>query len=61
MVCITNAKLNSSARAEITQCVVWKILSYCKYPTAKQVAVIASKIVNSINGSKDYLGIGHVS
>lgn len=61
MFCISIGQLNSSARHEITQAVVHQMMNHCKYPTSKQIDVIASKIVETIKGSKDCLGVGHVS
>lgn len=61
MAALSVAQLNKSARAEITQAVVCNVLTKCKYPTSKQVAVVAAKVVEKIPGSKDFIGVGHVS
>lgn len=61
MFCISMGQLNSHARAEITQAVVHQMMNHCKYPTSKQIDVVAAKIVESIKGSKDCLGVGYVS
>lgn len=61
MLKIHKGELNSVARREIVQAVTHKMLNNCKYPTAKQIQVVATKIVSNINGTRDALGTGHVS
>lgn len=60
MLAISKGELTSSARREIVQSVASKMLNNCKYPTTDQIDVVASKIVEKIKGSRDYLGTGHV-
>ena len=60
MCCISTGKLTSAARREIVQAVTSKLMNYCKYPTGRQIEVIASKLVERINGAKDALGTGYV-
>lgn len=61
MFCIGHGQLDKHARREIVQATALQILRHCKYPTSKQVQVVASKIVATIPGTKDFLGVGHVS
>lgn len=62
MFAISNGRLDFSSRSEIVQNTVAKMQSYCKYPSSIQKKVVASKIVDMVgSGSKDCLGIGHVS
>lgn len=61
MLKIHKGELNGVARREIVQAVTHKMLNNCKYPTAKQIQVVATKIVTNINGTRDALGTGHVS
>ncbi len=61
MACISKGELNTHARREIIQSVTHKMLNYCKYPSKKQREVVASRIVETINGSRDALGISYVS
>ena len=59
---ISSGNITSSARAEIVQMTVAKMLSYCKYPTAVQYETVARNIVHTIlKGKGDRLGSGHVS
>ena len=61
MVSIGIGNVSSSARAEIVQMTVAKMLSYCKYPTNLQYETVASKIVsNLLKGNGDTFGNGHV-
>ena len=62
MASISSGNITSSARAEIVQMTVAKMLSYCKYPTAVQYETVARNIVTTIlRGKGDRLGSGHVS
>ena len=61
MLCISKGQLTKNARTEIVQSVTHKMLNYCKYPSKDQREIVASKIVRTINGSRDALGVGHVS
>jgi len=62
MVSIGSGNLTSSARSEIVQMTVAKILNYCKYPTAIQYETVASKIVlNLLKVNGGTFGNGHVS
>lgn len=62
MHCLSQGQLNGSSRREITHAVVYKILNCCKYPTSKQIDVVASKIVEEFGKfSRDALGTGYVS
>ena len=54
--CITHV-----TRRAIVQDVAAICLNYCKYPTTKQLDVIASKIVTTFPVLADKLGTGHVS
>ena len=58
---ITLGAMTSSSRREIVQAVTSKMLKNCKFPTPDQVETVSSKIVNSIKGTRDSLGTGHVS
>ena len=60
MIAITKKQMTSAARREIVQAVSSAVMNVCRYPTAKQIDVVASKIVASI-GVKDTFGVGYVS
>ena len=62
MASISNGNITSSARNEIIQMTVAKMLSYCKYPTAIQYKTVARNIVATLlKGKGDKIGSGHVS
>lgn len=62
MASLSSGNITSSARAEIIQMTVAKMLSYCKYPTALQYETVARNIVATIlKGKGDRIGSGHVS
>lgn len=61
MAALTTKKISSNVRAQISQDVATKMLSYCKYPTADQYEVIAQKIVSAFPVLKDSMGVGYVS
>ena len=61
MASLSSGNITSSARAEIIQMTVGKMLSYCKYPTALQYETVARNIVATIlKGKGDRIGSGHV-
>ena len=61
MTSISSGNTTSSARAEITQMTVAKMLSYCKYPSAIQYETVARNIVTAVlKGKGDRIGSGHV-
>ena len=62
MASISSGNITSSARNEIIQMIVAKMLSYCKYPTAIQYETVARNIVATVlKGKGDRIGSGHVS
>ena len=62
MAVLASGKMTKSAKAEIVQATVSKMLNYCKYPTTAQQEVIAKKITAVVmHGRKDSTGSGFVS
>ena len=62
MAVLASGQMTKSARAEITQATVSKMLNFCKYPTTNRHEVIGKKIVADIlHGRKDSTGSGFVS
>lgn len=61
MAALTTKKISSNVRAQISQGIATKMLSYCKYPTSEQYEIIAQKIVSAFPVLKDSMGVGYVS
>ena len=62
MAVLESGRMTKSAKAEIVQTTISKMLNFCKYPTTAQQDVIAKKITADImHGRKDSTGSGFVS
>ena len=62
MAVLASGKITKSAKAEIVQTTVSKMLNFCKYPTTAQQEVIAKKITADImHGRRDSTASGFVS
>ena len=59
-VALATKRLTSAARGEIVRTITAKMISICAYPTAKQVDVVASRLVEEYD-VRDRIGLGYVS
>lgn len=61
MAALTTGRITSNVRAQITQDIATKMLSYCKYPSPEQYERVSQKLVETFPILKDSMGLGHVS
>ena len=61
MAALTTGRITSNVRAQITQDIATKMLSYCKYPSPEQYERVGQKLVETFPILKDSMGLGHVS
>ena len=62
MATLHSGNMTKSARTEIIQMTVAKMLGHCKYPTLEQYEEVARKIFKHVlKGKGDTLGCGYVS